>query len=401
MNVRTRRALARAGTGALALFATGTLVSLASPAQAADASADVAVNVASTKLAVGAPGKLLRVDINNNGPAVATDTVVTVDVSGLQTDKVVADFSGLGDGCEVTKTTLTCELGDGKAGETFDLGIPLTRLTDKVGPAGSLTVEVTSAVTDRKPENNKSTVQIEVAESGADVVVDADDVYAVDSKGNPTNNPVPPGDASILNTFILNLGDIATDGLKFTASLPEHVSFLADGDYDFCTYSADRRTADCKIEGYHLVPLDQEDPENEVYGLIGVPFLVGVAADAPGPITPRGTFSASALGEVSPPARSTLAKVELPEGVKGLSKKAAEDTVKDVDEGDNSDEFTVFIGAAPETGGQGGGLPVTGVQVGLISGIGGGVLAVGAVLFVMARRRRVVLVTPGDETPTV
>ncbi|GIF99136.1 hypothetical protein [Catellatospora citrea] len=39
-------------------------------------------------------------------------------------------------------------------------------------------------------------------------------------------------------------------------------------------------------------------------------------------------------------------------------------------------------------GGTGGGLPVTGVQVGLVAGVGGALVALGVVLFVVARRRR-------------
>lgn len=39
-------------------------------------------------------------------------------------------------------------------------------------------------------------------------------------------------------------------------------------------------------------------------------------------------------------------------------------------------------------GGTGGGLPVTGVQVGLVAGVGGALVALGVVVFMMARRRR-------------
>jgi hypothetical protein len=57
----------------------------------------------------------------------------------------------------------------------------------------------------------------------------------------------------------------------------------------------------------------------------------------------------------------------------------------------------IVITVAGDTGGIGGGLPVTGVTAGLIGGIGGLALVAGAVLFVMSRRRRVLLVTPADE----
>ena len=56
----------------------------------------------------------------------------------------------------------------------------------------------------------------------------------------------------------------------------------------------------------------------------------------------------------------------------------------DVDETDNTDDFTVFV-AGP--GGQGP-LPETGVKVGLIAGAGAATIALGVLLFVAARRRR-------------
>ncbi|MBQ1065400.1 cell wall anchor protein, partial [Micromonospora sp. D75] len=52
-------------------------------------------------------------------------------------------------------------------------------------------------------------------------------------------------------------------------------------------------------------------------------------------------------------------------------------------------------GAGGGTGG--GGLPVTGMQVGLIGGIGAAVVAAGVALMMLSRRRKVVLVTPGEE----
>ena len=72
----------------------------------------------------------------------------------------------------------------------------------------------------------------------------------------------------------------------------------------------------------------------------------------------------------------------------------------DIDPSDNVDGFAVLV--AGPTGGSGGGtgddpgLPVTGPVAGTIGGIGGAVLVAGAIMFVMSRRRRVVLVTPDD-----
>lgn len=48
------------------------------------------------------------------------------------------------------------------------------------------------------------------------------------------------------------------------------------------------------------------------------------------------------------------------------------------------------------TGGGGGELPITGVQVGLIAAIGGGSLAIGTLLFLVARRRRDVVPSPSE-----
>lgn len=409
MNVGTRRALARAGVGALALFATTGAVALAGPAQAAEPSADVSVTVPASKLAVGASGKVLKIELTNDGPDAAADTELAIDLSKLDDSKVEADPSAIadaiGDPCEVAGDAVTCALGEGEAGQHLALPLPLTRVTDEEGAAGSVTVEVTSTTKDPDPANNEATADIEVVAGGVDLTVEADDVYQIDENGDSTGEPVPPGEVTLLSTFIANQGDTTADGLKFTAKLPEHVSFHPEGDLDFCTYAADRRTATCQLDGFPLVPIEQSDPENGNYGAIDVPFAVQVAEDAPGPATPRGTFAASALGELADEAdkASTLSKAALPTGITALTRTEAEKEVKDVDAGDNTDEFSVFIAAATggSGGGTGGGLPVTGVQVGLIGGAGAGVLALGAVLFVLARRRRVVLVTPGDENPTV
>jgi LPXTG-motif cell wall-anchored protein len=64
----------------------------------------------------------------------------------------------------------------------------------------------------------------------------------------------------------------------------------------------------------------------------------------------------------------------------------------------HSAEFAALV-ALP--GGNGGGgeeppLPNTGVQVGVIGGLGAAVVVAGAAMFMMARRRRVVTVAPGD-----
>jgi Domain of unknown function DUF11 len=63
----------------------------------------------------------------------------------------------------------------------------------------------------------------------------------------------------------------------------------------------------------------------------------------------------------------------------------------DLDAANNSAAITITIGNA-------GSLPITGVQVGVIGAVGVAVVAVGAGLLVLSRRRRVVTVAPSDES---
>ncbi|WP_246159282.1 LPXTG cell wall anchor domain-containing protein [Catellatospora sichuanensis] len=70
---------------------------------------------------------------------------------------------------------------------------------------------------------------------------------------------------------------------------------------------------------------------------------------------------------------------------------------KDINPKNDTAKVIIKIGTPPagvdnsgNNGGTGGGLPVTGANVGLIAGIGGAVVLAGAVLFLLARRRKVV-----------
>ena len=57
----------------------------------------------------------------------------------------------------------------------------------------------------------------------------------------------------------------------------------------------------------------------------------------------------------------------------------------------------ITFAATDDTGGTGGGsLPITGTSITLVAGVGGAVIVAGAVLMVLARRRRVVTVVPQD-----
>ncbi|MDR7279710.1 hypothetical protein [Catenuloplanes atrovinosus] len=62
----------------------------------------------------------------------------------------------------------------------------------------------------------------------------------------------------------------------------------------------------------------------------------------------------------------------------------------------HEDEFVALVAVPNGNGGGEPGLPVTGPQTAIIGGVGAAVLVGGAVVFMMARRRKIVTVTPGD-----
>ncbi|GAB7048950.1 hypothetical protein [Catenuloplanes indicus] len=62
----------------------------------------------------------------------------------------------------------------------------------------------------------------------------------------------------------------------------------------------------------------------------------------------------------------------------------------------HEDAFVALVSVPGGNGGGEPGLPVTGPQTAIIGGVGAAVLVGGAVVFMMARRRKVVTITPGD-----
>lgn len=368
------RALARVGAGAFGLLVAG---AFAAPAFAS--SVDVAVKVDGTKIAVDATEKVFFAKITNLGDAIANGLTVEVDLTGLDADVVTADLTGI-EACGAPAVgKITCDFtGTLSKDEIFDFPIVLKPAAGKSGPAGSFKVDVSSAG-DENPDNNSVTVEVTVEGKGPDLIVVADDVAAgYDEDG--TVQPLAPGETAELHFAIINHGTAPTGGLEVKLQLPEHVTFVDD--VLPCVTSPDRGSMDCALDGFDLLP-------GEALGDEGF-FVVKVAADAPAPISPKGSVSAVSLGQ-------------LPEGPQANAAPAhawaaAEQAPDDVDAGDNIDEFTVFVAAAD--GGTGGGLPVTGAEAGLIGGIGLAVVVAGGAIFLVARRRKVVLVTPADEKPT-
>lgn len=402
------RVLARIGAGTLGLVAAG---AFAAPALAAD-SADLEVRATGTTIAAGADGKFGSISLINNGPADATGITITLDISELDTDRVDTDLDMFADsGCSPRENDIIrCGIEEVPAGADVDFYLPLIRADGATGDAGQLTVTVEHAGTDPEPGNNSVTVDVTVGGNGVDLAAIADDVRQEIDLARSTTEPVftedviQPGDTAAVVGAVVNQGDMTADGVKVTVTLPKQVTFAAEE--DGCTYSADNRTIACDYDQVTLIPFSKYSG-GEDRAAAAFWFPIKVADGVTAPVALRwGTFGAAAL-----------AQVEFEEPVSTLSKEAAPrlpanvkllngNEIPDVDASDNVDEFSVFVVAEGGSGGgdgdEGGGptLPVTGVQIGLIGGFGAAVIALGGVLVLLARRRRVVLVTPDDEGPT-
>ncbi|MFY1688643.1 hypothetical protein [Plantactinospora sp. WMMB782] len=399
MKLRTRHLLVRAGAGGLALFTTGALVAVGGAAQAA-AGADLALTVSSDTVAIGEPLAAHRATALNKGPGEAAGWQFEYDLSGLD-DSVVTVGDRLHLGCELTGAKIRCSTMGLNQGESLTQPTPFTleRVPGKHGKAGSYTV---TAVSESDPEqsDNSAKVAVEVPAIGVDLSVYAEDVRQVTEDGEFTDAPVPPGGRTFTFGAVGNFGDTIAKGIKVRVTLPQYLTF--DEVEPGCGYSADKRTVTCDYDQITLVPaIHDTDGDDDVISAVGIVFPVRVDADAPGPVVARGgeMFSAALAvsDEVSRASVQRSRSAALPEGAKGMSAKELDDA----DPADNTDTFVAHI-AAPtgDGGGGGGGLPVTGVQAGLLGGVGAGVVVLGGALFLLSRRRRVVLVNPGDEKPS-
>ncbi|MFG3709389.1 LPXTG cell wall anchor domain-containing protein [Micromonospora sp. NPDC047730] len=404
------RPLAR--LGAAALLASGAFTAVGTPAHAAGRAADLSVTaVVGTKVAEGTRIKTAYAKVTNNGPGTPSSLVVKADTSKLDHYGEVAFFPAAkgcsGEGAEkpVLWTCVVPEEQIPGPGETVELPIVMIRRVPDVDEPYSAPVTLTvESPDDTNPDNNSATVQIEISkESGVDlgvVVPDVKEQLAFDDvlKEDPPTGPLNPGDATTVLAFVENQGDRIADGLDLKIALPKGVTFDDSIQVKECEYAADLRSADCRAGLLQLAPRE---------GVLGA-FPVKVAAGVEAPVSlAGGEVTVSARGEL-PATEANLARKRsaLPSFLhRPAGSRAAQ--AGDVDPTDNRDDFAVVVTAAGTGGGgEGGGdddegsLPVTGAQTGLIVGVGGAVLVAGAAMFLVARRRRVVLVTPGDEKPT-
>ncbi|MEU6075800.1 PT domain-containing protein [Micromonospora sp. NPDC047074] len=416
MTLFHRSALARAG--AVALLAAGGLAVAAVPAQAAD-QVDLALTPVSYHVAKGvkaAKAKPFKFTVRNLTDAVDAKAVtVTVDTSRLKAKRVGYVVP---DGCETTGATFTCLLGDLRGGTSEDFGIPLFS-TGGRGDGGVLLVSVSSAGGDLNPKNNEDVeVPITVTKPGYDLTAWVQDVQAnVVVNGavadEPDLRPVRRGETVPLDWAAYNDGSRPATGISYGITLPVGVSFATLPEGCVEQVYLGKQQAFCEDSGVTI--------RRGQYYTAGITVKVG--DDVTAPVLKEGDLFAYGLD---------AAEGE-PEAEPRVAGPAQRKSFDEVDIVDNHTTFEAFVDlsaqptphptatpaptgeptpapsgeptATPTPGGGGGGgddggLPVTGVQAGLIGGIGAAVLLAGGALLLLSRRRRVVLVTPADEKST-
>lgn len=396
MALLSRRTLARAGVAAAAFAAAGTFVAV--PARAAAPAADLTLTIAGTTVAATTSGKLASVTLGNKGPEAATGVTVTFDLSELDPAKaMVVPLVEDPDACEVQAMSITCPVTDIAVGESPEVLFVVAKAPDEQSPLGKLTVTVAhgGTETDAQQADNAATVDVvsgTSGPSGPDLVVVAFDV--------PTNDDLTrtetlaPGATGPLVFGVANQGDEFVEGVNLTIALPDHVSF---GDlHESCTAAPDGRSAVCAFANLPLVPVQDDDPEKEPHSTYLFEIVeLKVADDAPASVNlAGGTVTAEPV--IAAPTIAKLQAASLPAGVTAVAPESL-----DVDPSDNVDEYVVYVGEKPAdggNGGSGGSLPITGVQVGVIGAVGVAIIALGGTLVLLARRRRIVTVTPDDES---
>lgn len=385
MFARTPRAAAR--VGAVAALATAALGVAALPAHAAGA-ADLAVVPISGKLAKGvkeAKAKPFQIYVTNHGGAAATGVKFTVDLSGLKTGKV-GYVVPAGCASAAAAHTFTCALDDLAAGSDHTFGVPLFS-TGGEGDGGSFTVKVTSSSPEAESADNEATVDVTVDDEGYDLLAWAQDVHSGvtvdgDDAGESNLPPVAPGGTAPLDWAVYNYGSRMAVGIGYVVTLPAGVSFAS-------------RPSDCaEIPALNAIACEASDVALKPGQVYTAPITVKVAAGVTAKVLRPGTVTALALKDIG-------AGEEAPGATAGRPATAAQrKSFGEVDEADDFALFEVFVGLAsttpttPPTGGTGGGgtagggLPVTGDNVGLFVAIGGGLLVAGLGLFLLGRRRR-------------
>jgi hypothetical protein len=388
----TMRSVAR--VSAAGLLTAGVLAFAATPALAADT--DLGIDIKGSTLALGAEAKPVTITISNNGSTRPSDVRVKFDAGVNLGGKAVVDLGGGGeDDCALDdQGHADCVLDKSAVpapGGSINLTVIIRKVDSSTGKAGKLTVSIETPG-DSNSKNDSDTVDVTLSENkGVDLTAYAEDVTLTEGEGY-TGKPIPAGGKSVADAFVTNFGDQTAAGLKIVGTLPKGATFVAQ-DAAGCDFSADQRSVRCELgaDELSLPPVSA----------VEVRFDIVVAPDVKGPVALQdGSWTFVAGGAVEPARARIAAKQALPDYLFQVD--PAELAHMDIDPSDNVDGFAVLVaGPAGGTGGGTGGgdepgLPVTGPVAGTIGGIGGAVLVAGAIMFVMSRRRRVVLVTPDD-----
>ncbi|MFG1776723.1 cell wall anchor protein [Micromonospora sp. NPDC049051] len=411
MTLFHRSALARAG--AVALLAAGGLTAVAVPAHAADGP-DLALMPMSTQLAKGvdaARSKPFKFTVTNVGTATAQDVSYRVDTRELKKRRVGFVVP---EGCRVVESHLyQCSLGDLPAGTSKDFGVPLFS-TGGRGNGGTLVVGVTTT-TPGSDLGDEVEVPVTVTKPGYDLTAWVQDIQAgVVVNGavadEPDLKPVRRGVTVPLDWAVYNDGSRPATGVFYGITLPAGVSFVTLPESCVRQVFLGREQAFCEDAGAVI--------RRGQYYTADVTVKVG--DDVTEPVLREGDLFAYGLD---------VAEGE-PEEESRVAGQAQRKAFSETDVMDNHTIFEAFVDLSaqpsptptptvaptatptggptpvptttPGSGGGGGdgGLPVTGVQAGLIGGIGAAVLLAGGALLLVSRRRRVVLVAPGDEKST-
>ncbi len=362
MDTRFKRSLRRAGATAAVFFAAS---AFAAPAAfAADTTSDLDLKLQGVTLANGAAEKTGHFTVTNNGPQSATNVAFKIDASGLTDSMVTFEFDG--GGCSPTADVWECEYtGTIDAGETWDEWFKIKRVGDSVGEAGTITITI-SHDQDENTANNTQTATVNLSKlGGVDLAADAEDIWVTNSEHEVQyGQPVQPGAQTQFVAWVGNQGTVDSVNQTIWIKLPEHVTFV--GTEDGCDYETGDTETTCHYNGSVL-------SANGDWDLFW--FEVKVDENVAGPVVLAG-------GEI--------VAADVPE-VPSVSSAASQPGNRiavdnDRDATDNSDQFSAYV--AKKEGGQGGGLPVTGVQIGLIAGVGAAAVAGGAVLLLVSRRRK-------------
>ncbi|MGH3655613.1 MAG: hypothetical protein ACRDUA_03045, partial [Micromonosporaceae bacterium] len=288
------------------------------------AATDMAVRIATDKVAVDSKGKLMRVDVLNAGPETAKHVTLTIDLSKLgdQVELKVHEDPA----CQTRGRTITCAYDAIRAGGTRVAAFKVKpRAGAKPGDAGTVKATVSAKNSlDSDRGNNTDSAAISIVDSAIDLVAAVEDI-----------GPVKPGGTTVLKWAFGNHGDTAAKGISLKATLPPYATFTDT--YRDCTTSKNRRELVCTAKDVVISPGD------EIYwNSPGVePVHVKVAPDAPGPISlGMGSFVAASIGEVSPqPVEGS--------GAEMMATKSGRAKPSEVDGDDNSAGFAVLTKENP------------------------------------------------------